>query len=166
MARRPLDRKTALLAIATTLLVGAAAPASADITAFIGGNTTPDTRAAKGVAIGMSFALIGVEVEYSATRENGLAAAPGLKTGMFNGFIQTPLPVGRFQPYVTVGAGVYDETLGAHDDKGLGVNVGGGVKVTLAGPLRVRGDYRVFKLGSGALTSPARRFYVGLNLGF
>jgi hypothetical protein len=43
-------------------------------------------------------------------------------------------------------------------------NTGGGVKVSLAGPLRLRVDYRVFKLGSGALYSPAHRIYAGLNL--
>jgi len=30
----------------------------------------------------------------------------------------------------------------------------------------LRVDYRVFKLGSGALYSPAHRVYVGLNLTF
>jgi hypothetical protein len=40
------------------------------------------------------------------------------------------------------------------------------VKVTLAGPIRLRVDYRVFKLGSGALYTPAHRIYAGLNLKF
>lgn len=163
MGRQP----NARLSIALTVCaLAAATPASADITAFIGGDTTPQTRTVKGAAVAMSFSIVGAEIEYAATREDALNGAPGLKTGMFNGFIQTPLPIGRLQPYVTVGAGIYDETLGSHDDKGFGVNVGGGVKVSLAGPLRLRGDYRVFKLGSGALDSPAHRFYVGLNLGF
>ena len=35
-----------------------------------------------------------------------------------------------------------------------------------SGPIRLRVDYRVFKLGSGALYSPAHRFYAGLNLKF
>jgi hypothetical protein len=34
------------------------------------------------------------------------------------------------------------------------------------GPLRLRVDYRAFKLGSGALYSPAHRGYAGLNLKF
>ena len=38
------------------------------------------------------------------------------------------------------------------------------MKVKLAGPIRLRVDYRVFKLGSGALYSPAHRIYAGLNL--
>ena len=49
---------------------------------------------------------------------------------------------------------------------GIGFNTGGGVKVSLAGPIRLRVDYRVFKLGSGALHSPTHRFYAGLNLKF
>jgi hypothetical protein len=66
---------------------------------------------------------------------------------------------------VTAGAGFYSETLGAHNDMGLAYNTGGGVKISLAGPLRLRVDYRVFTLG-GALYSPAHRIYAGLNLKF
>jgi hypothetical protein len=36
----------------------------------------------------------------------------------------------------------------------------------LIGPVRLRVDYRVFRLGSGALHSPAHRIYAGLNLKF
>jgi opacity protein-like surface antigen len=68
------------------------------------------------------------------------------------------------QPYFTTGAGLYRETLGTHQDTSFGFNTGGGVKITLIGPLRLRVDYRVFKLGSDALYSPAHRIYVGLNL--
>jgi hypothetical protein len=40
------------------------------------------------------------------------------------------------------------------------------VKVNLIGPIRLRVDYRILKLGSGALNSPAHRIYAGLNLKF
>jgi hypothetical protein len=40
------------------------------------------------------------------------------------------------------------------------------VKVSLLGPVRLRIDYRVLKLGSGAVTSPSHRVYAGLNLKF
>ena len=46
------------------------------------------------------------------------------------------------------------------------LNTGGGVKISLVGPLRLRVDYRVFKLGSDALYSPAHRIYLGVNLKF
>ena len=70
------------------------------------------------------------------------------------------------QPYFTTGAGLFRETLGTHTETNVAPNTGGGVKVTLAGPIRLRADYRVFKLGSGALYSPAHRIYAGLNLRF
>ena len=53
-----------------------------------------------------------------------------------------------------------------HSHTGFAPNSGGGVKVNLAGPVRLRVDYRVFKLGSGALYSPAHRVYAGINLKF
>jgi hypothetical protein len=49
----------------------------------------------------------------------------------------------------------------------VGINVGGGVKMNLAGPLRLRLDYRVFTLrGSDVRHSKPQRFYAGLNLKF
>jgi hypothetical protein len=85
---------------------------------------------------------------------------------MGNVLLQTPLPIFGFQPYFTTGGGIYRETLVAHQQTGVGTNVGGGVKMSLAGPLRLRLDYRILRFGSGALHSPAHRFYAGLNLAF
>jgi hypothetical protein len=62
--------------------------------------------------------------------------------------------------------GIFNESLGTHSETNFGSNAGGGVKIGLAGPIRLRVDYRVFKLGSGALNSPAHRIYAGLNLKF
>src|SRR6266536_1534767 len=95
-----------------------------------------------------------------------LFAAPSLVTGSGNVLLQTPFAVLGLQPYVTTGAGLYREKLGTHQDTSFALNTGGGVKVSLVGPLRLRVDYRVFKLGSGALSSPAHRIYLGLNLKF
>ena len=162
---RPNLRRTA--ALAALLVAGWAPPARADITGFIGANTTPDNRMARGVAIGTGLLIVGFEFEYSATSESTTAPlAPSLKSGMGNLLIQTPIAVLGFQPYVTGGAGIYRETLGERHDTGFGMNTGGGVKISLIGPLRLRVDYRVFKLGSGALYSPAHRVYAGLNLKF
>ena len=83
---------------------------------------------------------------------------------MGNVLLQTPVAFMGFQPYFTTGGGIYQEELGAHSDTSVGFNTGGGVKISLAGPLRLRVDYRIFKLGSGALNSPSHRFYAGLNL--
>ena len=143
-----------------------AAPARADVTAFIGANTTPASRQVRGAALGFGVLIVGVELEYASTTDDPLANAPSLKTGMGNLVLQTPVSFFGMQPYFTTGAGIYREELALHQDTGFGLNTGGGVKVSLAGPLRLRVDYRMFKLGSGALNSPAHRFYAGLNLKF
>jgi opacity protein-like surface antigen len=150
--------------IAVALLALTALPARADLTAFIGANTTPANRQVRGAALGFGLLVVAFELEYAYTPDDLSATAPSLKTGMGNVLFQTPVAFMGFQPYFTTGAGLYQEELGAHSDTGVGFNTGGGVKVSLAGPIRLRVDYRVFKLGSGALNSPAHRFYAGLNL--
>jgi opacity protein-like surface antigen len=155
----------AALTLALALIGGAATPARADITAFLGANTTPDNRRVVGGALGFGLVVVGLELEYAFTPEDLTATAPSLNTGMGNLIIQTPTAIHGFQPYFTTGGGFYHEVLGEHSDTGFGLNTGGGVKVSLAGPLKLRVDYRVFKLGSGALVSPAHRIYLGLNLG-
>ena len=153
------------LAIAVGVLVIAhASPARADITAFLGANTTPASRQVRGGALGTGLLIIGFEVEFASTPEDPASAAPSLKTGMGNILLQAPFQ--DFQPYITSGVGIFNESLGTHSETNFGSNAGGGVKIGLAGPVRLRVDYRVFKLGSGALNSPAHRIYAGLNLKF
>jgi opacity protein-like surface antigen len=154
--------RTAVIAVA--LLALTSAPARADITAFLGANMTPANRQVRGAALGMGLLVVGFEFEYAYTPDDLTATAPSLKTGMGNVILQTPTAFMGFQPYFTTGGGIYQEELGTHSDTGIGFNTGGGVKVSLAGPIRLRVDYRIFKLGSGALNSPAHRFYAGLNL--
>ena len=154
------------MGIAILFLLSMAAPARADITAFIGANTTPANRQVRGGALGFGVLIIGFEGEYAFTPDDPRAAAPSLKTGIANVVLQSPVPFFGIQPYFTTGGGFYQEELGLHSDTGFALNTGGGVKVTLAGPLRLRVDYRIFKLGSGALHSPAHRIYAGLNLKF
>ena len=155
-------------AIVSALLLSIATPARADITAFIGANTTPNNRSARGFAFGVGLLIVGFEFEYSGTSDSTepSTVAPSLKTGMGNVLLQTPMAIAGIQPYFTTGGGIYRETLGAHSDTSFGFNTGGGAKINLVGPLRLRVDYRVFKLGSGALYSPAHRVYAGLNLKF
>jgi opacity protein-like surface antigen len=120
----------------------------------------------KGFAIGTGFLVAGVEFEYADTREDVLEAAPQLRTFMFNGLAQTPVPIARMQFYGTIGGGIYRETLNEASETNVGINVGGGVKVTLVGPLRLRFDYRVFTLRGSPLHSKPQRFYAGINLKF
>ena len=152
--------------LAVMIALGIAAPARADITGFIGANTTPANRQVRGVAAGAGLLIVGVEFEYAFTPDDLSASAPALRTYMGNVLLQSPVAFLGFQPYVTSGGGLYQETLGTHENTSFGLNSGGGVKMALVGPIRLRIDYRVFKLGSGALNSPAHRVYAGLNLKF
>jgi len=49
---------------------------------------------------------------------------------------------------------------------GDAVNLGGGAKIHLVGPLRLRLDYRVFNLQGTPRYETYHRFYVGANLRF
>jgi len=153
-----------LLAAIVVLL--APSLAYADATLFIGANTSPANRTAKGFAIGAGLLVVAFEFEYSATTDDVASAAPSLKTGVGNLLLQTPVAFAGFQPYFEIGGGLYHEELNAISNTGFAGNTGGGVKISLVGPIRLRVDYRVFTLKNGALTSPAHRIYAGLNLKF
>ena len=155
-----------LLPFSFFLLLLAPAPAAADITAFLGSNPTPTARVVKGVGVGVGLVIVGFEFEYAHTNEDREQAAPGLWTYMFNGLLQTPVPIAGIQFYGTAGAGVFHETLISLSETNVGINVGGGIKLSLAGPLRLRFDYRVFTLQGAPLYSRPQRFYAGVNLKF
>lgn len=141
-------------------------PASADITAFLGLTPTPDNRAVRGVALGFGVLVLGFEFEYASVVEDAAEALPSLQTGSGNVLVQTPVEIAGFQFYGTAGGGVYRERLLARQETHFSSNLGGGAKIRLAGPLRLRLDYRVFKLQGGPLHSTYQRFYAGANLAF
>src|SRR5215831_14505894 len=143
-----------------------AALSAADATAFIGTTTSPANRLARGFSIGTSMLIIGYEVENSDTTDDVASGAPSLKTGTGNLLLQTPIAFAGFQPYFEIGGGVYHENLGTVSNTGVVGGTGGGVKISLIGPVRVRVDYRVMTLKNGALVSPAHRIYAGVNLKF
>jgi opacity protein-like surface antigen len=150
-----------------SLLLLTPSAAFADLTAFLGVNPTPSSRVVRGFSGGLSLVIVGFEFEYANTSEDESELAPGLKTYMVNGFLQTPFPIAGMQFYGTAGGGVFHETLLEDSDTNVGWNVGGGVKVNVLGPLRLRLDYRVFALqGSDVRHSKPQRFYAGLNLKF
>ncbi len=101
----PVRAGTRACALLALLLACFAAPVSADATVFIGSTSTPANRAVKGVAIGFDVLIIGFEFEYADTNEEILEAAPGLRTGMGNVLLQTPIPIAGIQFYGTIGAG-------------------------------------------------------------
>lgn len=162
--------------LSLVLLLGTAAPAFADMTAFLARTTTPSARPAKGFAIGTGLLIVGFEFEYSATEEDLEAppgstfpTAPDLRTFMFNGLVQTPVPIARMQFYGTVGGGVYREKLSIEPNDShtnFGTNVGGGAKISLIGPLRLRVDYRIFSLRGEPRHKNVQRIYAGVNLKF
>lgn len=155
-----------VLTLATVLLAASATPARADITAFIGLTPTPERHTLKGFSAGLGLIIIGFEFEYAQISEDVLEQLPGLKTYAGNVLVQTPIEVMGTQLYATAGAEGYRETLGAAQETHVGTNIGGGAKIKLLGPLRVRLDYRIFKLQGAPLHSVYQRFYVGGNLKF
>jgi outer membrane protein with beta-barrel domain len=159
--------RTPLLAL--LLLAFTPAAARADLTGFVGVNTTPTNRGLKGFALGAGMLIVGFEGEYASTNEDVTLGAPRLRTFMFNGLLQTPVPIAGFQFYGTLGGGVYQESLSTQpngNETSFGSNVGGGAKISLAGPFRLRVDYRVFNLHGSPRHNPVQRWYVGVNLKF
>jgi hypothetical protein len=159
-------RHARLLLLSGTLLF-ISAPAWADATLFLGTATSPSNRTARGFTLGAGLLVIGFEFEYSDTVEDLTDGAPALRTGMGNLLIQTPFPILGLQPYFTTGGGVYRESLGnLSSETNFGINNGGGVKISLIGPVRARVDYRVFTLRGSPLEDVVQRLYFGLNLKF
>lgn len=143
-----------------------ATPARADVTAFLGTIRSATPQSVRGVAVGGSMLVVGFEFEYADAPEDTLNARPSLKTGTFCGLVQSP--VGRFQFYGTAGVGFYREALADVSRTGMTMAFGGGVKIGLVGPLRLRLDYRIITIANAARAdgSPVQRFYVGANVKF
>jgi opacity protein-like surface antigen len=150
-----------LLAVAV-----AARPAFADLTAFLGVTPTPENRTLRGFSGGLGLLIVGFEFEYANTPEDDADPLPGLRTWSGNVLVQTPVDIGGVQLYGTAGFGAYREELRNLSETSTAVNLGGGVKIKLVGPLRARLDYRVFNLQGTPLYETYHRFYAGANLRF
>jgi len=157
-------RAAALATLAVLLVALLPAPAAADGTIFFGYATKPEGRPARGFAFGINMAIVGFEFEYANTDKIENLNAPALKTFMFNGMVSTPTP--GVQLYGTFGGGLYKEDAVTKDTTAFGTNFGGGVKIKLAGPLKLRVDYRIFALSGTPVTKAPQRFYVGANFAF
>lgn len=155
-----------VLTLTLALLAASAAPARADITAFLGMSPTPNNHAVKGFGVGIGLLVVGFEFEYANLSEDTFEQLPGLKTYSGNVLVQTPIEIMGTQFYATAGAQGYQETLGAADEKHFGTNIGGGAKIKLLGPIRVRLDYRIFRLQGSPIHNTYQRFYAGANLKF
>jgi Outer membrane protein beta-barrel domain len=165
LADRLVMKRVVLGALAGLLFVACCpTPAWADATGFWGFTSTPTRRTAKGFAVGISLLVVGFEYEYSKTSEDEINAAPEVTSHMGNILLQTPS--GRGQLYFTAGGGFYQETYRDFKTDGFGTNFGGGIKITIAGPLRLRVDYRLFNLRGEPLYPHPRRFYAGAVISF
>ena len=185
-----MSRTARIVLLGLGLLTVAPRPAHADLTAFIGAafsgkpqeaiGDTSHTSLTRGLSVGVGLVIVGFEFEWARTSDEDIGegacqavgfrdlCAPSLTTGMGNVLLQTPRGLGPVQLYGTVGAGVYRERFDALDESttNVGTNFGGGVKISLLGPLRVRLDYRVFKLSGDAVYDTPQRFSVGANVAF
>jgi opacity protein-like surface antigen len=157
-------RVLVIIVAALSALLVAPATAAADITAFLGLGTKPATRAARGLAFGVTLVVVGIEGEYASISEDTADNAPQVRTGMINAIVQTPTR--GAQVYATAGAGVYRESFrNGPRETNTGLNIGGGIKLGLLGPVKMRLDYRIFKFRGEALHKTVHRIYVGLNAG-
>jgi hypothetical protein len=161
-----LRRRVAVTGLACALLLVSARAASADITAFIGITPTPQNHTVRGFAFGFGLLVIGFEFEYANIVEDSVEQLPSLQTGSGNILIQTPVAIHGVQFYGTTGVLGYRERLGTVQETHFGSNLGGGAKIRLAGPFRVRLDYRVFRLQGEPIHQTYQRFYAGANLSF
>lgn len=155
-----------VIALTILFLAGSVRPAHADITAFLGLSPTPARHTVKGLSGGLSLLVVGFEVEFSHLGEDTLDALPGLKTYSGNVFVQTPIEVMGTQFYATAGGGAYQEYQSAREEAHFATNFGGGAKIRILGPVRLRLDYRVFRLKGAPLYSTYQRFYAGANIAF
>lgn len=158
-----MKRPALVFLFATALLTVRPALAAADATAFFGFSPTVSTRSTTGFSVGVSLVVVGFEFEYAHLNTDETSGAPGVSTGMFNALVMTPT---RTQLYVTAGVGIYHESINATGNTNYGFNVGGGLKIPLAGPIRVRVDYRVMNLNNSLVSKAIQRVYVGANIAF
>lgn len=138
----------------------------ADVTAFLGASPSPGVRLARGAAVGAGLVVVAFEVEAAHILEQRADGEPSLSTGMANVLVQTPLAVSGMQLYGTAGAGLYRERLDTRQETNGAANIGGGVKIGIAGPLKLRLDYRLFRLRGAPLYATYHRVYAGATLGF
>lgn len=164
--------------LAVMALTLSAAPAVAQtqesgvsITTLAGVAIAPGPHPATGIAVGLrpQPGPISLEFEYSRSRSGVVGGEPGILTLAGNILVQPSRQRSRFQFYGTFGVGLYALPSG-HDvsEPESARNIGGGTKIALAGPLKLRMDYRAFLLARlpGETHSNEHRVYVGIVAGF
>lgn len=153
--RRLLSRAAWLVALVLMNPVSA----RADATVLVGLTSVEGLRPSFAWSFSYRPSAVGVEVEYLSTKPGDYTAG-----GVFASVIVQPVTISNMQIFVLGGVGVWGEGVEGGKRTGLlgAANVGGGVLVGLVGPLRLRLDYRLFRLGEvskeeiGAI-SPSRK---------
>jgi opacity protein-like surface antigen len=160
----PSTVRRALLAF--VMLLGWSPAARADLTVFAGLQNAPALRPATGISLGFGLLLVGWEVEIARVSERLEDRAPSVSTGTASIYVQNPIPISGVQFYALAGAGLYRERLDVISQQtDVHIALGGGAKIGLAGPLKLRLDYRFFKLRD-ARSENTQRLYAGLALAF
>ncbi len=153
--------------LALLVLLGVSAPARADLTVFAGLQSTPEIRPSTGISLGFGLLVVGWEVEIARAVQQQDDGVPSLSTGTGSVYVQNPIPISGVQFYAIAGAGLYRERLDlAYQQTDVHIALGGGAKIELAGPLKLRLDYRVFKLRDAVAGGNPQRIYAGLALAF
>ena len=154
------------IALLTLLCWALATPSYADLTAFVGANTTPSNRAVRGFALGLSLPIIGFEFEYSDSIEEEMVGSPSLRTGMFNVLVQTPFPIAGLQFYGTMGGGLYRERLGTDSRDARWRQRGWWGEDCLGGPAASAGGLSCVHAARESLSQHATADLHGPELGF
>jgi hypothetical protein len=142
-------------------------PFQLDGTVFVGPTMVPTARRSVGFAFGGGGSAVRYEIEYASSVSDPAKSAPSVHTAMANLLVQSGGPIPSVRFYGTAGFGFYGESFeNGRGNTDTGTNVGGGAKITLAGPLRLRLDYRGFFFRGTAAHSKPQRLYAGINLGF
>jgi hypothetical protein len=138
------------------------------ITAFGGVAMAFGPHPATGVAIALKPhpGPVSLEFEYLRSRPDPFASGSGIASLAGNILVQPSWQRSRFQYYGTLGVGFYSLVRDYQGSTDSARNIGGGAKVTLAGPWKLRMDYRAFLLARTGGAQLAHRFYVGVVAGF
>jgi len=161
-----------MLGLSASAAVAQTPTAPVNLTAFAGAAMAPDAHAVSGIGVGVrpQPGPVSIEFEYSGRRIDRTRSVPSIVTFAGNFLVQVPVRQSRFELYAAFGVGFYilqpDHQSGEDSDSAW--NFGGGAKVTLAGPLKLRMDYRVFRLAPipDRHHSDLRRLSLGIVAGF
>jgi hypothetical protein len=159
------------------MAVALAAPVHADAILSFGPTISTQTRPTVAVSVGtfIEHSFLGWELEIVDTRGNTKPGRLSMGTIGASFLVQSPVRRERLRVYGAVGFGVFGGDLpdGRASGEVSSKNFGGGLKLKLAGPLLMRVDYRLVRLGEAPDADPAfyehtqfQRVLVGVGLAF